>query len=1341
MKGRTTRAGLGPNFEERILAERTLRIFVSSPSDVADERQRVRLVADRLNAQLGGLVHLDVLRWEDAFYTAAHSFQEAIDSALGNMAATDMVLCIVWKRAGLKLNPAIWRRPDGSPYESGTVLEFETAVDVSRKHSGVPDVFLFRKNAPVVYEADRVTEQLEQHQLLQSIWKRWTESEEGYNTAGYQIFSDPDDFEGKLTSCLRQWLERKGVVAQGPRWDRKLMGSPFRGLAAFEASHAGVFFGRDAAIARAIAKLRKTPFLLVIGASGSGKSSLLRAGLVPQATAPGMLPDVDLWRTVTVNAGGDPFAVLADAMFADGALGGELRAGDFSDPRTLTALLESAGDAAIVPIRSALMRAAQARRDALRYDDARPARLFIALDQAERLFVEAEAPRVEAFARLLRALVEAGLASLVAVLRSDTYGHFQAVPSFLSMLETSGSTFDLLPPSRSELEEIVTRPVVACHPPLAYEDDAKGRSLAEVLVADAHGGDALPLLQMTLQRLYIAEAARGDGVLRFVDYPGLDVAVARTAEEALGKLPPRAVSMLPALVTALVRDVSFGADGGIESLTIVPVDRATFERGDPDRRALIDEFVSHRLLTVEDANGAIRIRPVHEALLRAVPTAIAVIKDNAALIRVRNTLEPMAAEWLQAAADRKGDFLATSPALVAGAAQLEERFGDDLPGDLRAFIAESLAAAARRREVERLRQRKILAVTVAGLLLALTLAGMAGWQWRVAAEQRRVADAQRARAETTLAAATQTTDTLIFDLAQEFRRRTGMPVDLTRLILERVQGLQRQLAQAGERSLDLLRLESSTLDELSSLYLEQGDVNAALQASERARAILQVMANADPGDTALQRNLAVALNKVGDVRIALSQPDEALKGFEAAVAIVSKIAAANPGDPNSQRDLSTSINKMADALALLGRRAQALESYRKSLGIVEALAKNDAKNLQWQSDVAFTQTRIGMLLAVEGRREEALEFYQKAAALREAVAEQAPQNSDWRRDQFSALSRIGDLLTTMGRETEALAAYRSGLTVMETLSTSDRNNLQWQRDIAVVEGQIGGVQISRGDVKEALGSFQRSLAISQRLLDQNPNNVQWLRDVAVIQNKIGDALIRDNRRDDALGAYRAGLAIVEKLVAGNSNAVEWQRDLAIALVRIGDTIAATDRAGARASYERSREIRKRLAAADPSNLLAQRDVALIFDRIGNIQAADARHAEALASYRDSLAIREKVAALDRANIGAQRDLALSHGLIGASLVALKQTEEAVAALRAGLTVVERYASSDPDNSRWQIDLVLALNKLALVGDAPRARFERALAILRKLDAAGQLAADQKGWIPALEKTIAAMPAQ
>ena len=232
----------------------------------------------------------------------------------------------------------------------------------------------------------------------------------------------------------------------------------------------------------------------------------------------------------------DPLAQLAEVLFASEALGVELRAGDFPTPALLGELFAAGSKAALAPIRTALARAALARKETLRYEEPRPARLLIAVDQVERLFVEVAPARVEAFAALLRNLVEGQLASVIAALRSDTYGRFQAVPPFLDLLQKHGATLDLLPPTPAELEDIVTRPVAACHPPLTYEADAHGRSLAEVLVADAHGGDALPLLQMTLQRLFDAEAMRGDGVLRFADYPGMDAAVTRTTEEAVAGL-------------------------------------------------------------------------------------------------------------------------------------------------------------------------------------------------------------------------------------------------------------------------------------------------------------------------------------------------------------------------------------------------------------------------------------------------------------------------------------------------------------------------------------------------------------------------------------------------------------------------------------------------------------------------------------------------------------------------------------------------------------------------------------------------------------------------------------
>jgi tetratricopeptide (TPR) repeat protein len=1324
---------------EGFLAGQILRVFVSSPSDVAAERVRVKLVTDRLNAELEGVVRLDVLRWEDAFYTAAQSFQQAIDGAIGNMSAADMVLCIVWKRAGLKLNPSIWRRTDGSPYESGTVLEFETAVEVSRKHKGVPDVYLFRKSAPVVYEADRVTEQLEQYQLLQAVWKRWTESTEGYNTAGYQSFADPDNFEIKLEACLRQWLERRGVVAQGPVWDRAVKGSPFRGLAAFEAAHSSVFFGREHAIARATAKLRAAPFLLVIGASGSGKSSLVRAGLLPRLTAPGVLADVDLWRTVLLSAGGDPIRALAHTLFEDSALGTELKAGDFLTPDLLAELLTTGGKAALAPIRAALARAANLRAQAMRYEAPRPAKLMIAVDQAERLFVEGEPERVEAFASLLRALVEAGLANLIVVLRSDTYGRFQAVEPFLALLDGHGATLDLLPPTQAELEEIVTRPVAACHPPLAYETSVSGRSLAEVLVTEVRGGDALALLQITLQRLYEAEVLRGDGVLQYADYPGMGAAVAQTAQDTMAKLSERSLKALPALITAMVRDVTLSPEGDIDALTIVPVSRAAFERGDPARTALLDEFIAHRLLTAEDMDGHVYVRPVHEALLRVVPAAVDILKENAALIWVRETLDPMVAEWTRAPDANKADFLATSPAQVAGAAQLDERFREDLPASMRAFIASSLDADFRRRAAERSRGRLILAATAAGLVVAVVLAGLAAWQWRLADEQKTIADTQRTRAEAALTAAAKTADTLIFDLAQDLRNRTGMPLDLVRLILERVQNLQRQLVQAGDRTPELISLEAAALDELASLYLDQGDPATALAVSERARDILLALIEALPKYLWIRRDAAIAWNKIGDAKLATSDARGALDAYKAALALMGPLAEGNPSETNFQRAYALSLNKVADALAFLGRREEALTNYRASITIVEKLTASDAGNVLWQSDLAFTQTRIGMLLASAGKRDEALAAYNKAAAIREALAEKEPQASNRKRDVFNSLANLGGLLVTMGRRVDALAAYRKALTIITTLSASDPGNLQWQRDTATITGQIGSVLAGDGVHADALDYFRRSLAISEKLLAANPDNVMWLRDVAVVQNQIGDVHSLLGQSEEALVAYRVSLTIAERLAADNPQASDWQRDLAISLVKVADAIVANHREEARGYYERSRLIRETLAASDPENLTAQRDVSLIYDRIGNTLLSESRHQEALDTFRKGLAIRERIVSLDPRNVIAKRDVGFSHDRIATTLQALGRVDDARAQFRTRLLVIEDYAATDASNAVWQIDLVLCLNSLGQIGDEPRARYERILAILRNLEREKKLTTEQTTWIAAAERFLATLP--
>jgi hypothetical protein len=430
------------------VSELHVRLFISSPSDVRAERDRLVVVADRLNGVFEGVVRIEVIRWEDSFYTATQSFQEQIHAAVSGMENIEVVVCILWGRIGLKLNPALWKREatgGAEGFESGTVYEYETALELSRKNNGVPALYLFRKSEPILYRAQSAQEDMEQHKILEVVWKRWTQSGDGYNAGAFQMFTNTDEFERQIEGCLRRWLEQRGILVSGPVWDRRLKGSPFRGLAAFEASHSAVFFGRDAAVARITAKLRTARFLLVIGASGTGKSSLLRASLVPRVAKPGVVPGIDLWRPATMSPSGNTFLAAAQALAAETCLGPELQEAGCV-PDDLAALLREGGERACAPIRSALTGAAQKRAAERGYGEPRPAQILLAIDQLERLFVETRPEDVEPFANLLHDLIARELAFVIATLRGDAYGSFLKVETLVALRE-AGGMHDLLPPS------------------------------------------------------------------------------------------------------------------------------------------------------------------------------------------------------------------------------------------------------------------------------------------------------------------------------------------------------------------------------------------------------------------------------------------------------------------------------------------------------------------------------------------------------------------------------------------------------------------------------------------------------------------------------------------------------------------------------------------------------------------------------------------------------------------------------------------------------------------------------------------------------------------------------
>jgi WD40 repeat protein len=720
---------------------REVKIFVSSPGDVMPERQRLERVAERLNGQLGGAVHLTCVRWEERFYTADRTFQAQIAPSI----ACDLVVSIFWTRLGTALPPEFGDKlPDGRAYPSGTAYELLTALEASKQKS-LPDVFVFRKTAAGALPTDNpAARQAFNRQLdsLEAFWEEWFLNREGQFRAAFNSFNNTDEFEAQIERLLRHWLDEKGLLRRAVRWRIEERGSPFRGLLPFEASHAEVFFGRSAEIERGRERLidgaaRNASFLLMLGASGTGKSSLARAGLIPRLLQPGAIAGpagtaIDAWR-VAVFAPGigqhDPLKALAAALLDTAALP-ELAETPNSTVDGLAGQLAQGGEAAAGLVRWALDRVARQVGEKERYERPVVAKLVLLADQFESLFAgEVSADRRRAFIAALDGLVRSGLVWVIATLRSTDYALMQAEPGLLKLKE-DGATLDLAPPDSVAIAEAIDGPAEAAG--LAFERDAEnGRGLDQMLRAEAGGADALPLLQFTLQNLFEArEEKDGTPTLTLAAYRalgGIEGAIAAEAERTVSALSPEAQAQLPWLLRQLV-GVSGHRQDAPATLRDMALDADELARR-PGAQALIDALVAARVLVLsvgEDgpASGkgtSRRARLAHEAVLRGWQRARSVVADNARFFRVRAETTDAFARWQRESKAKElllpaGTPLAEAEALVAG-------FGDELPADLCAYVRASRRRADRARHVA-----YAIAAGMAVLFVASAVAGV--WAWR-----------------------------------------------------------------------------------------------------------------------------------------------------------------------------------------------------------------------------------------------------------------------------------------------------------------------------------------------------------------------------------------------------------------------------------------------------------------------------------------------------------------------------------------------------------------------------------------------------------------------------------
>jgi hypothetical protein len=474
---------------------------------------------------------------------------------------------------------------------------------------------------------------------------------------------------------------------------------PYRALESFREQDAPLFFGRDRFVINPerpeeglLHKVRTCPLVAVVGASGSGKSSVVQAGLLPRLRREP--PSRDTWDAVVFHPARRPFLRLAMALEA-------VRNPDATDAtrETDAAKLSRSWAGGDLPLDFSLDQA----RKALEVN-----RLLLIVDQFEELFTTEvpDAVRRDFVTKLLAAADPARVTVLL-TLRADFYGRAIELDPGLSDLMQRG-IINVRAMSREERREAIGRPARLVS--LSFEQGLVERILDDV--GDEPGN--LPLLEFALTELW---ERRDGGRLTHAAYEALGRvagAIGRRAETVFATLSPDQRSAAPRLFGRLVR-ISAAGEQGADTRQ-----RVRLRALDPDARSAVEPFVAGRLLVAgrdeslndlapaaadpapRPADDLITVEVAHEALIRTWDRLKTWIDEDRAFLLWRQRLNLLITEWERSGRD--------AGALLRGAPLNEAlRFArvrrDGLNDCERGFLAHSGKPRTVRHQIEKVKKK------------------------------------------------------------------------------------------------------------------------------------------------------------------------------------------------------------------------------------------------------------------------------------------------------------------------------------------------------------------------------------------------------------------------------------------------------------------------------------------------------------------------------------------------------------------------------------------------------------------------------------------------------------
>jgi len=640
---------------------------------------------------------------------------------------------------------------------------------------------------------------------------------------------------------------------------------------------------------------------------------------------------------------------------------------------------------------------------------------------------------------LLDTLSQSGIFMILLVCRNDFYHQLAAYPTLMKNKER-GAHFDLTPPSAGELSQMIRLPAIAAG--LNWEeDDNTDVTLDDIILTDAAAEpDCLPLLQYTLQELYLQRKDNTLLVSTYKQLGGIEGAIGHKAEQLFQHMPAKVQTALDRVLPLII---TLANDGN----TLTSRTALWSELTNDNEKQFATLMVENRLFVSHLYQDKACFKVAHEAVLRRWQRVQTWQQQHQSSLVSKNRLEQQTQQWLQ---DNKSKaFLLTEGKPLTDALALKGDTSLSLSQDELALIKASQKTAQRKRIIRR--------VTLAALACLTVVSFGAMLQSQ---QSQHLAERKRLEAENLMGY-------MIGDFADKLRSVKRM--DLLEGISEQALSYVEQAQQASEygfftisppkASFELRFQHALSLQAMAEVRFYRDDTETAKQLYEEADKRLSALLEEQPNNFELLKaaganafwlgNIALGNIALGNRQFEVSRAE-----FKRYVDLSKQLVSAYPDNLEALLELSYAYSSLGGVEYKTFKWDAALTHFRRSINLKKQYLDIEPHNIHLHSYTADTLSWIASTLEHKGQLADAKKILIDAQNILTEQLEINPDNAEIKETLAFVFLNLSELNETMQRPDLARNNLLQAKELFVNALNQDPDNSYWKHDLVYTNAML-----------------------------------------------------------------------------------------------------------------------------------------------------------------------------------------------------------------------------------------------------------------------------------------------